>query len=734
MELYISLAFLSALMSALLAFQIYRLDLRKQFTSFIPVMFSTGMWALFSGIWLLVPSGYVVAAVKGSYIGIITLPVFFFLFALDFASSSWLPRIRKKRWVLWLIPVLSLLVMATNSLHGLFWKDVHFDQTYAGADLYGFVPGPWFIVHAIYSYSLVFATAVILFVAVRRHKPIISHYALLAGILAPAFASILYLAGVTMLDYSPLVLTLAIVIVAMAISHRFYLENITKTRVLQEKTSELNKLYHNVVRVSERLIQAEPEQIDAAIDEVLGTLGVATRVDRSYVFLYDTEHDEVSNTHEWCRAGIPSEKENLQHIPFKEAVPRWRQVLMNGDHIYIPLVKDLPDNEIYVDERAILEPQGIQSLVVVPLFSGKQFAGFAGFDSVHQTRAWDEESIALLKLAAGIIAGSLDRVGYEKALIRARDEAEEANRVKTEFLANMSHELQTPLNAIMGFTEAVADDLPEGENREQLGIALRSSEALLQLINDLLDFSKAEAGVLSVNPIETDLGRLLHFVRDTFLPGAMEKKLDLQVELAPEARKSFVLDEPRLRQVLFNLVGNAVKFTHKGCVKITAQAEVLPEKAAGRSGGASGKPDAGMGHDASGEEAADSATGATESAGLAVETGEGPTGADRAADSVHAAGEEAAGGFVPHRLIITVEDTGIGIRKEDQGAIFKEFVQLSSGDNRQYDGTGLGLNIAQRLVYLMNGDIRVQSQPGKGSRFVVALNKVPGQIKPPLSD
>ena len=695
MELYISLAFLSALMSALLAFQIYRLDLRKQFTSFIPVMFSTGMWALFSGIWLLVPSGYVVAAVKGTYIGIITLPVFFFLFALDFAGSSWLPRNWKRRWLLWVIPGLSLLVMVTNSLHGLFWKDIHFDQTFAGVDLYAFVPGPWFAVHAIYSYALVFATAVILFVAVRKHRPLISHYALLAGILAPALASILYVAGVTLLDYSPLILTLAIVFVAMAISHRFYLENITQIRVLQEKTSEINKLYHNVVRVSERLIQAEPAQMDAAIDEVLGTLGEATCVDRSYVFLYEAEHDEVSNTHEWCRAGIPSEKENLQHIPFKEAVPRWRQVLMGGDHIYIPQVSALPDDEIYVDERAILEPQGIKSLVVVPLFSGKQFAGFAGFDSVRNTRTWDEESIALLKLAASIIAGSLDRVGYEKALIRAREAAEDANRVKTEFLANMSHELRTPLNAIMGFTEAVADELPEGENREQLGIALRSSEALLQLINDLLDFSKAEAGVLSVNPIETDLDRLLHFVRDTFLPGAMEKKLDLQVELAPEARKAFLLDEARLRQVLFNLVGNAVKFTHKGCVKITAQAEAL-----------------------TGKDAGDERTG----------------GADQSAGTDLASSEESPGGFVPHRLIIAVEDTGIGIRKEDQGAIFKEFVQLSSGDNRQYDGTGLGLNIAQRLVSLMNGDIRVQSKPGKGSRFVITLNQVPGQIKSPPSD
>ena len=89
-------------------------------------------------------------------------------------------------------------------------------------------------------------------------------------------------------------------------------------------------------------------------------------------------------------------------------------------------------------------------------------------------------------------------------------------------------------------------------------------------------------------------------------------------------------------------------------------------------------------------------------------------------------GENPPNGFIPHRLIIKVEDTGIGIPKKDQGAIFKEFTQLSSGDTRQYDGTGLGLNIAQRLVSLMGGDIRVYSKPGEGSRFVIALNNVLG--------
>ncbi len=689
MELYISLAFLSALMSALLAFQIYKLDVGKKFRSFLPVMFSTGVWALFTGLWILLPFELSVIAVKLSFVGIITLPVFLFLFALKYSESRLLPWIQKRYYVLWAIPVASMVIMFTNRLHGWFWSDIFPDMIHMDYVVYNYVPATWFWVHSVYSYGLVIAAALIFIVTLRRQRAYMHLYALLVGIFLPTAGSILFVSGVTMLDYSPLLLSLTIILFAMAISQRFYLDNISKIRSLQEKTSELNRLYHNVVRVSERLIQAEPEKIDEAIDGVLRTLGLATNVDRSYVFLYDPLTGEVSNSHEWCREGIPSEKENLQQIPLSEAVPRWRDVLMNNEHIYIPKIKDLPEDEIYVDERAILEPQGIQSVIVVPMHSGKQFAGFVGFDSVRHTREWDDESIALLKLAASIIAGSIDRVGYERELIHAREKAEESNRVKTEFLANMSHELRTPLNAILGFTNLVADEMPHGENREHLEIAIKSSNALLRLINDLLDFSKAEAGMLTIESKPAGLLEILDFVKKTFQPGAMEKNLDFQLRVCPLANKTFLLDETRLRQVLFNLVGNAVKFTHVGYVRVIAS--VRPQD------------------NPSADEAAQASTGAEQ---------------DLAGDDPVA---EMPAGYMSYTVILTVEDSGIGIREEDQEAVFEEFKQLSAGDSRQYEGTGLGLGIARRLVSLMGGEIKLTSKVGEGSRFSVVIPDVPGK-------
>lgn len=707
------MAFLSALMSAFLTYQIYRLDVKRKFRSFLPVMLATGVWAFFSGLWLLLPDTIAILASKLSYAGVIALPVFLFLFALDYSGSPWHAWFSSKKWVLWVIPALSVLALATNPLHGLFWNEILPVQVLEDDVVYKGFPGTWFVVHSIYSYGLVIVAAVILLQAFRSKRTPFNQSMFLAGILPPMTTSILYVFNVTGLDYTPLLLTLAVVFFAFAISQEFYFDNIAKIRALQNRTTDLNRLYHMVVRVSERLIQSEPEQIDTVIDEVLGLLGKETKVDRTYIFLYDEGSDTVSNTHEWCRKDIPSEKENLQNIPFSKAVPRWRKVLMNKGHIYIPVVKDLPENDMYRDEKAILEPQGIQSAIVVPLFSGGSFSGFAGFDSVRRTRKWDHQSIALLTLAASIIAGSLDRVSYENELISARDKAEKANRVKMEFLANMSHELRTPLNAIMGFTSIVAHELPPGENRQYLEVALKSSQVLLQLINDLLDFSKAEAGMLTIRPVETDLSTLLEFVKNTFLPVVEEKNIDMQVVVHPETPKTFIIDEARMRQVLFNLVGNAVKFTDEGHVKIIAEAEpVRPENpvhAMQAEKTPAGSPEM-PGHNPGGSETPGTNT---------------PRGNTTPGDGN--AEENTAAQYTPHRLTITVEDTGIGIRQEDQESIFQEFTQVSYGNTRKYDGTGLGLNIARRLVSLMGGEISVDSEIGKGSRFTVTLHNLPGK-------
>ena len=676
MELYVSFSFLSALLALVLAFQIYRLDVDKQFGTFLPVMLSLAVWTLFGGLSYFSPLEYNILFTKTSFLGIITLPVFLLRFALHYAGSKWHDYFQRRPWYLWSIPFISILLMASNEYHGLFWREVVPETLFVNYVGLKYVPGTWFWVHSVYSYSLVVLSVVAFYLVLKRQGAVAGQLALLVGISLPMATSMLFVFGVTTIDLSPLTLSLAVLAGGGFISSRFYVRNLEAVEALQKKTSELNKLYNLIVGISGELIQAEPEHMKESIQDVLASLGRFTGVDRVYLFDYDEPMDEVNNSYEWCGEGVQPEIDNLQQIPFKEAVPRWRSLFLENRYVYIPQVRDLPDDPIYADERAILEPQGIQSLIVVPMFFGKRFVGFAGFDSVHSSREWDEESIALLKLCADIIAGSRARVRYEEELIEAARQANLASRAKTTFLTSMTHELRTPLTAILGFTGIVHEQLEDKEQVEYLDLVLKSGQSLLQLINDLLDFSRAETGHMEVEPVPVDLDNLLKFVADAYRATAKEKGLDLRFELTEKARRVFMLDEKRLRQVLINLTGNAVKFTEKGYVRIVADARREPS----------------------------------------LRADDGP-GSHRALPKGH----------VMYTLEISVEDSGIGIKKEDREAIFSLFTQLSSGDARLYEGTGLGLNLASRLVQIMDGSIEMESEPGKGSRFTVILPTTPGR-------
>ena len=679
MEIYVSLAFLSALALLVVAFQLFKFDIRKEYSCFLPVMIAAAVWAVFGGLWLLTSVEASVWMYKVSFLGIITLPVFIFLFALDYAGIERLSKIRH-RVVFWIIPGINIILVLTNAQHGLFWSEVSAGEVFPDVVVSTFEAGRWFYIHSFYSYLIILVSIVLIFIALRKKKAILGQYLLLLGVAVPMTTSMMYVSGVTSIDISPLVLSFAVLAFGWTVNSSIYRDNIIELQALQHKTSAMNSLYELVVRISERLIHTDTANINEAINDVLGELGRFNKVDRVYIFEYDKDKDEVNNTFEWCQAGINPEIEKLKGIPY-DFVPRWRDHFTRNEYIYIPSIKDLPEEPLYEHERAILLPQGIKSLIVVPMYHAQDFVGFAGFDSVREQKAWDHTTISLLKMTADIIAGGIVRAQYEMALIREKQNAEAANRAKTEFLANMSHELRTPLNHILGFTEIVSYRLADDESREQLQMVISSGNALLRLINDLLDFSKAEAGMLQLEPVKTKLNTLLAFVKNTFQPEAISKDIDLRVNMHAETGKMLWIDEIRARQVLFNLVGNAIKFTNTGSVEVTA--DIIPMKT----------------------------TESTPSEML-QSTGESTKPADIESD-------EPAGNNA--QLILTVKDTGIGIPEENQASIFNAFSQLSTGNTRAYQGAGLGLAITQRLVELMKGEISLTSTPGKGTTFTVKL-------------
>src|SRR6185437_8965660 len=242
---------------------------------------------------------------------------------------------------------------------------------------------------------------------------------------------------------------------------------------------------------------------------------------------------------------------------------------------------------------------------------------------------------------------------------RAREVAEKASLAKSEFMANISHELRTPMNAIIGFTELTLTTDLHRPQQEYLENVHRSGYNLLGIINDILDYSKIEAGKLTIENRAFDLCKLVEETVDSLAIKAFEKKLELMCTIDPSLPTKLSGDSGRIQQVLINLLGNAIKFTAKGDIVVSLKK------------------------------------------GSVI-----PAGNSRKLQPV----------------MLSVQDTGIGIPQEKLERIFESFTQADTSTTRRYGGTGLGLTIARKLAEMMQGTLEVWSEPGKGSLFTLTLS------------
>ncbi len=444
-------------------------------------------------------------------------------------------------------------------------------------------------------------------------------------------------------------------------------EDITDRKNVEAALKYRMEMERLLIGMSGRFMNLTLDRMDYEINRSLKTLGSFSKALRGSVYLFTPDGERLERTHTWDTGETPAEEGFLAVPP--PLASWWQARLASAPYVVLRDFSDVPVDESR--KEAIFPGPQARSIVVVSLVCQGKTLGFLAYEFTDRNRDWKEEDLALIRMAGEIIINALEReksaeaLREERALLARRVaertaelstanvELARASRMKDQFLANMSHELRTPLNAILGLAEALQEQTRGPLNERQLH-SLRTIEEsgrhLLSLINDILDLSKIEAGKMEFTPqtimTEAICQASLRLIRQP----ASKKRIRVDFHMDPEA-VTMQADDRRMKQILVNLLINAVKFT--------------PENG---------------------------------TVGLSVRL-------DNEND----------------RLILTVSDTGIGIPEERINDLFKPFVQIDSSLSRRYEGTGLGLALVSSLVELHGGFVTVESEVGKGSRFIVNL-------------
>ncbi|KPQ35344.1 MAG: Signal transduction histidine kinase [Phormidium sp. OSCR] len=443
----------------------------------------------------------------------------------------------------------------------------------------------------------------------------------------------------------------------------------------------LKRQYRNVLllkKLTQEIRQSlDPEQI---FQTAAYQIGRSFSVSRCLIFSYESDRQPQ------LRAVAESRHPTLPSL--------LGLILPIQDHPYSAVIvqqdiaqvsDDVSENPLLENRQDFLEANQIRSMLGIRT----SYQGQAnGEICLHQCslRRWSSDEVNLLEAVAAQLgialaqAAMLQRETAQReelsaknlALATAKQEAEAANLAKSRFLAMMSHEIRTPLNAVIGNSELLFESQLDTQQQEFVNTIRQSSETLLSLINDILDVSKIESEHLELESRPFEFDRALLQALDLVAVTAQQKGLNLCYSLMTPLPQIWRGDIVRLKQILINLLGNAVKFTEQGEIRLSVEM-------------VASEPDT---------------------------------------DQPDGEGKQT--------LHLTVEDTGIGIPSDRFDRLFQPFSQSDSSMTRRYGGTGLGLTISQRLCQLMDGQIRVESQLGQGSTFHVTLKLVPELDSPRL--
>lgn len=421
------------------------------------------------------------------------------------------------------------------------------------------------------------------------------------------------------------------------------IEDMTSRKIADEELHKQTRLLGGAAEAANILLTTE--NFNDAIKGALRALGEASTVDRVYIFDNVFAQDGsplMRQTFEWANEKVTAEINNpmLQDAPYPNEI---YETLSMGN-IFTVLTR-MGSPEL----KELLEPQDIITIMLVPIFVRETYRGFIGFDDCHEERKWSKGEEAILRAMAGSIGGAIKQKEYEAEMKAANEKATESDRLKSALLANMSHEFRTPVNGIMGFSELLMEELPEGKRLGMARSIYTSGKRLMKTLNGILMYSQIESGKIRPDLQVRKLAEMTESSLYPYIQQATARRIEFEFTiLAPEVQA--YIDPQLFPMAMDQILDNALKFTKTGSVTVT------------------------------------------------VDEREG-------------------------RPCVVVQDTGIGIATQHLEVIFQEFRQASEGIGRSYEGSGLGLTIARKLVRMMKGDLAAESKPDEGSTFILSFTK-----------